>query len=912
MALSWNDITARALSFSRKWKDITAETAESQSFLNDFFNIFGVDRKRVATFETKVPMGKYRNGYIDLLWKGVILIEMKSIGKSLDKAYNQAKDYAFHLEDEDLPEYIMVCDFRNIRLYRNTTGQVWNFKTAQLHKNVKLFSDMAGYKTSTEMPTDDEKVDVKAAEKMAKLHDILKSHGYVGHQLEVYLVRLLFCMFADDTGIFEKNIFFEYISNSKDGSDLSSRIARLFEVLDTPPEQRAKQTMLSEELKRFAYINGKLFVEILPFADFDQKMRKILLDCCSLNWGYISPAIFGAMFQGVMNLEERRELGAHYTSEDNIMKVIKPLFLDELWEEFERIKGNSKQLQQFHEKLGKLKFLDPACGCGNFLIVTYRELRRLELEVLKMLIDIGGQMVMDISPYCKVNVDQFYGIEYEEFPCQIAQVGMWLIDHQMNTLVAEHFGLYYARLPLKQSATIIHGNALTLDWENIVSKHELSYILGNPPFVGARLMNSEQKQEFLAVFNNLKGAGNLDYVTAWYKKATDYMNYSRVRTAFVSTNSISQGEQVAILWKPLFEKGKVIINFAYRTFKWGNEARGKAAVHCVIIGFSIYETKRKKVIFESDGTEIIAKNINPYLVDAVNVFVESRTKPICDVPPIGIGNKPIDGGNYLFTEHERDDFLKLEPQAKKWFRPWVGSVEFINRYQRYCLWLGDCSPSELKNMPEVRKRIDAVRQFRLSSKSAQTVDLAEKPRRFHVENMPTSNYIVIPEVSSERRKYIPIGFLTPDILCSNLVKIIPNATLYHFGVLTSKVHMGWVRAVCGRLKSDYRYSKDIVYNNFPWPSLTDKQKETIEMAAQGVLDIRALYQESSLADLYDTLTMPQELVKAHNILDKAVVNAYGGKGFLTEAERVADLMERYQQLVDKGQADLVLLDNNEG
>jgi hypothetical protein len=896
--LSWNAIQAKALDFSKTWKDAKDEEAQAQLFLNDFFGVFGVDLKRVATFEKKVPQGPNRNGYIDLLWRGVILIEMKSRGKSLDKAYNQARDYAFHLEDEELPEYIMVCDFENIRLYRQTTGQIWNFKTSQLHKNVKLFAELAGYKTTTDMPTDIH-VDKKAAEKMARLHDVLKAHGYEGHDLEVYLVRLLFCMFADDTGIFEKNIFFEYISRSKeDGSDLSTRIARLFEVLNMPPEQRDKQALLSDELRRFAYINGKLFAEPLRFADFDASMRKMLLECCSMDWGYISPAIFGAMFQGVMNPQERRELGAHYTSEENILKLIKPLFLDELWAEFERIKGSTKQLEQFHNKLSGLKFLDPACGCGNFLIISYRELRRLELEVLKMLIDHGGQLVMDITPYCKVTISQFYGIEYEEFPCQIAQVGMWLIDHQMNTLFSEHFGLYFARLPLKTAATIVHGNALRIDWESIVPKHELSYIMGNPPFNGARTMNEDQKQDMLHVFGNLKGVGNLDYVTAWYRKAADMMSGTHIQAAFVSTNSISQGEQVSILWKPLMRVEGICINFGYRTFKWSNEAKGKAAVHCVIVGFSIHPTKREKIIFENDGSMIIAQNINPYLVNAENVFVESHTRPICNVPAMSVGNQPIDGGFYLFSKQEMEAFVSIEPQSEKWFRRWLGSHEFINGYFRYYLFLKDCPPNELKQMPESMKRIDRVKEFRLSSTRPVTRELARTPRNFAFENIPQSYFIIVPEVSSERRNYIPMGFLTPDILCSNLVKIIPDATLYHFGVLTSNIHMAWVRAVCGRLKSDYRYSANIVYNNFPWPDAKPEQQERIEKAAQAVLDARALFPDSSLADLYDPLTMPPELQKAHTALDREVSKAYGGKGFATEAERVADLMKRYQQLVE--------------
>lgn len=904
MTLSWKDITTNALSFSRTWKDAKDEFSEAQSFLNDFFAVFGIDRKRVATFETKVTVGKGRNGYIDLLWKGIILIEMKSIGKSLDKAYTQAKDYSFHLEDEDLPEYTMVSDFNNIRLYRNTTGQVWNFKTAQLNKNVKLFSEMAGYKTSTEMPTDKE-VDIKASEKMAKLHDILKSHGYDGHVLEVYLVRLLFCLFADDTGIFEKNIFFDYVSHSKeDGSDLSSRIARLFEVLDTSPEQLAKQTMLSEELKRFSYIDGSLFRERLPFADFDRKMRKILLDCCNLNWGYISPAIFGAMFQGVMNPVERRQIGAHYTSEENILKLIKPLFLDELWEEFEKIKGNSKQLQQFHDKLSKLKFLDPACGCGNFLIVSYRELRRLELEVLKMLMDDSKQLTWvswDLSKYCKIDVDQFYGIEIEEFPSQIAQVGMWLIDHQMNSLVAEHFGLYYARLPLTKSATIVNGNALTINWEDIVPKHELNYILGNPPFIGYSFQSDEQKADILNVFVDrngkvLKNAGKIDYVAAWYYKASKYIQGTNINVAFVSTNSIVQGEQVSAVWKPIMEMFHISIDFAYRTFIWNNEAKGKAAVHCVIAGFSLINN-RPKFIFEN-GNKIICDNISPYLVNAPTIFIENRKTPICNVPIMVTGNRPADGGHLIIEDSELEKFIENDPLSKKYIRRFMGSNEFINNKKRWCLWLVGVSPAELHKMPEVMKRVLACKEDREKSPDEGRRKLADTPTLFREQIEFFDKYVIIPSTSSERRKYIPLGLVDKNVIASNAVLLISDITLYHFGILTSKVHMAWVRTVCGRLKSDYRYSKDIVYNNFPWPNPTDKQKEIIENFAQGVIDARALYPDSSLADLYDPLTIPPELVKAHNNLDKAVVATYGGKGFKTEAERVADLMERYKQLIN--------------
>jgi len=895
MPLSWKDIQANALAFSKQWKDATDESADAQSFLNDFFGVFGIDRKRVGTFETKVPMGERHSGYIDLLWKGVILIEMKSIGKSLDRAYGQAKDYAFRLVDEDLPEYIMVSDFQSIRLYRLTTNQVWNFKTSQLHKNVKLFADLAGYKAAT-ITNISKEVDVKAAEKMARLHDILLDHGYTGHALEVYLVRLLFCLFADDTGIFEKNIFFDYINNSKeDGSDLSARIARLFELLDTPQEERDKQTMLPEELKRFAYIDGTLFQERLPFADFNRKMRAILLECCTFDWGYISPAIFGAMFQGVMNPEERRALGAHYTSEENIMKVIKPLFLDELWEEFERIKGNSKQLQFFHDKLSKLTFLDPACGCGNFLIISYKELRLLELEVLKMLIDTGGQQIMDIQYHCKINVDQFYGIECEEFPCQIAVVGMWLIDHQMNMLVSEHFGLYFARLPLEYSATIVHGNALRIDWENVVPKNQLNYILGNPPFLGFTYMNSEQKLDM----SEYTKAKNLDYVCVWYLKAAKLIQNTTIQAAFVSTNSITQGETVSVLWSILLSDFDMQINFAYRTFVWSNEARGKAAVHCVVVGFSGHLISRNKYIHEDDVI-IPANNISPYLVDAPNIIVKSRNKPICDIPQMRYGNKIIDDGNLIIEANEYDDFIANEPQAKPYIKKLLGAREFINNKERYVLDLQGVSPSDLKKCPLIMGRVNAVREFRLKSPAKIIREMAKTPTLFGQITNPSSDYLLVPCHSSEKRRYVPMGFIDNNIIANNSTLIIPSATLYVFAILTSKVHMAWMRTVCGRLESRYRYSKDIVYNNFPWPESTEQQKKTIETAAQQVLDARALYPESSLADLYDPLTMPPELTKAHNNLDRAVVAAYGGPGFTTEAERVADLMKRYQKLsVDK-------------
>ena len=885
MKLSWDIIQSNAITFSKKWQKAESEEAEAQSFVTDFLRVFGIiDPLTEGAFEHKSPLKDGKTGYIDYLRKNKIAIEMKSRGKDLNEAFVQLQNYMQNLPPEEIPDLWMVCDFETIILNRRSTNEIWTFKTKDLRKHIKRFADLAGYETERDKGEQIE-VNIKAAEKMAKLYDALKSHGYEGQDLEIYLVRLLFCLFADDTGIFPKNHLYNYIENSKkDGSDLTYRISDLFEVLNMNSEVRVKKTLLSDELKQFQYINGTLFALRLPPANFNPKMRQTLLDCLNFDWNKISPAIFGAMFQGVMDKSKRREMGVHYTSEENIEKLINPLFLDELWAEFNKVKTDPAALDNFHNKIARLKFLDPACGCGNFLIVTYGKLRELELEILKMKIG-SSQLVMDISKYLKVSIEQFYGIEYEEFPCQIAQVGMWLIDHQMNLLVSEQFGLYFARLPLSQGATIVHGNALRIDWEEIAPKDELSYILGNPPFLGARIMSPIQKEDMLHVFGKIKNLGNLDYVTAWYKKAADIMEKTAIKSAFVSTNSISQGEQPAILWKPLMERG-VHINFGIPTFKWSNEAKGKAAVYCVIVGFSYHKTE---------------PNINPYLLQAPTVFIESRKTPICDVPEIGIGNKPIDGGNYLFTTEEKDAFLQKEPNAEKRFRPWIGSSEFINGYTRYCLWLGNCSPGELRKMPEVMKRVEAVRQFRLDSKSLPTQKLAATPTRFHVENFPEGTFIVIPKVSTARRQYIPMGFLTSITIASDLLFLIPKADLYHFGVLTSGVHMAWMRAVCGRLGMGYRYSKDIVYNNFPWPTATDtdEQKSHIEKLAQAVLDARANYPDSSLADLYDPLTMPPDLLKAHRALDAAVMKLYGfpTKNF-TEADCIAALMEMYQALVN--------------
>ncbi|WP_266206266.1 class I SAM-dependent DNA methyltransferase [Pontibacter kalidii] len=895
MALSWNEIKDRAARFAKEWEKTEKEEADAKPFLVEFFNVFGISHKKVSTFEHRVKKLDEKDGYIDLLWKGTLLIEMKSKGKNLDKAFTQAKDYLHGLEQHELPSYILVSDFDHFRLHDLVEGTTVSFQLKDFVKHVQHFGFIAGYQQRSYKEQDP--VNIQAAELMGRLHDKLKEVGYEGHALEVYLVRLLFCLFADDTTIFDKDIFRDFVDQrtSEDGSDLGARITELFYVLNTPREKRLKS--LDEQLNAFPYVNGKLFEEFLPPAAFDSQMRQILLDCCGLDWGRISPAIFGSMFQSVMNPKERRNLGAHYTSEKNILKVIKPLFLDALWEEFEAVKHNKNKLQDFHKKLSTLKFLDPACGCGNFLVITYRELRLLEIEILRAM-NKTGQGFLDVREIIWLDVDMMYGIEYEEFPARIAEVAMWLIDHQMNMLISQEFGQYFVRLPLKKSANIVHGNALQLEWESVVPKDQLTHILGNPPFVGAKFQNSDQREDLKSVNRNVDNGGLLDYVAGWFIKSARYINNTQIKVGFVSTNSICQGEQVAPLWNYMFSQG-IKIHFAFSTFPWESEAKGKAAVHVVIVGYANCDIPEKRLFIRqnnSDFHELKVKNISPYLVEGSDITIGNRSKPLCNVPEIATGNKPVDGGNYILTDEEKVDFLKNEPNAEKYILPFLGAFEFINNKSRWILHLKDISPSELKSMQEVLKRVEAVKQFRLKSSSLPTIKLAVTPTRFHTENMPSTNFLVIPQVSSERRLYIPIGFLKPRVVCSDKLRIMPNATLFHFGVLTSKMHMDWMRLTTGRLKSDYQYSVLTVYNNFPWPeNPSDKNIKAVEVAAQKILDARELFPDSSLADLYDPLTMPPQLVKAHQDLDRAVDLCYRPQPFVSEAKRMEFLFELYEK-----------------
>lgn len=901
MPLSWNEIRSRAHKFSLRMAGDESERAESQTFWNEFFAVFGIDRKRVAVFEKQVQLTrageKLKQGRIDAFWKGILLIEHKSRGQDLNRAFAQATDYFEGLPDRDLPRYILVSDFERFRLSDLEEGTEVEFRLPDLHKHIKHFAFIAGYRIQVIQPQNP--VNIKAAERMGRLHDRLKASGYTGHPLEVLLVRLLFSLFAEDTGIFQPaGSFRAWLEEctGPDGADLGAHLAQFFQVLNTPEDKRSAN--LVDQLAAFPYINGKLFEEALPIAAFDATMREALLDCCALDWAVISPAIFGALFQSIMDDKARRNLGAHYTSEENILKLIKPLFLDALWEEFRRVSNNKNKLFDFHKKLRTLTFFDPACGCGNFLVIAYRELRTLELELLRTVHAGPGSRFLDIHQEIRVDVDQFFGIEIEEFPAQIAQVAMWLMDHQMNVRVSEDFGMYFARIPLKSTPHIHHANSLKTDWDSVLPAEHASFVFGNPPFVGAMVMSDSQREDMALVFGDLKGYGVLDYVSAWYWKAANYIQDTHIRVAFVSTSSITQGEQVGLLWLPLSGRFGIRIHFAHRTFRWSNEARGVAAVHCVIIGFGI-DDPVERTIYEYDQIDgephaVSAANINAYLVDAPDVFLSNRSDPVCPVPAMRFGSMPRDGGHLILSPEEKAELLASEPQIAPYVLRYTGSQEFLNVGERYCLWLVNAPPQLIASCPMTRERLQRVRDFRSASKAESTQRFAATPGLFCQIAQPASNYLLVPGVSSERRHFIPIGFMPPSVVASNLVFVVPDATLLHFGVLSSTMHNAWVRYTCGRLKSDFRYSKDIVYNNFPWPDQPgDTQREKIEAAAQTVLDVRAQFPGASLADLYDPLTMPPALVKAHQVLDVMVDATYGKKGFKNDAERVSFLFDLY-------------------
>ncbi|MEP0390753.1 MAG: DNA methyltransferase [Erythrobacter sp.] len=921
MRLGWDEIKRRAKTFSEEWKDAHYEKGETQTFYNEFFELFGIKRKQVAIYEQRVKLLSDKHGFIDLFWPRTLLVEQKSSRLDLRKAQGQALDYVEGIHATEQPRFVLTCDFQRWVLLDLEKGEELKFHLKDLHKHITAFDFMLGRKVNFETQAT---VTIKAAELMGRLHDGLEASGYTGHDLEQFLVRTLFCLFADDTGIFQpKDIFLQFLENdtAPDGNDMGRKLSELFDILDTPEGKRLAGT--DAELDAFPYVNGELFAGRLRIPRFDADMREALIDACRHDWSGVSPAIFGSLFQSVMDAKQRRAKGAHYTSEDNILKVIGPLFLDDLKAELaaitKRKTERTRELDKFLTKLASLTFFDPACGCGNFLVIAYREIRRLELEALearwpKEMTDIGDerrQGVLDPTLLSRVTVDQFYGIEYEEFPARIAEVAMWMMDHIANNALNESFSLNYARIPLKDSAHILHGDALETDWSELLPPEKCSYIMGNPPFIGQSYQSKFQREQMARVIAAPSGrAGSLDYVGAWFIKAGQYLQPNKlVRVAFVSTNSITQGEQVAQLWPILFDQHKLEIAFAHRTFSWGSEARGKAHVHVVVIGFSHrdFEPAEKRLFsypdIKGDPVETRHKALTAYLFDAKGVsnrhlVVRDTRKPIGAAKQMRMGSKIVDGGHLIFEPHEKAEFLAKEPGSTGHMAPLIGSHEYINGTLRWILSLSKVSPAEIQKLPKVLERLKLVRAFRLASKKAATRKLADFPTEFEVKTIPERSFLVFPEVSSERRDYVPIGWIEPPTIPSNLVQTLLDAEKYDFALLTSRMNMAWLAHIGGRLESRFRYSIGLVYNTFPWPDASAAKRKNVEALAQAVLDARATHPTSSLADLYDPDTMPADLRRAHNALDKAVDRLYRAAPFASDRDRVEHLFGRYEALVN--------------
>jgi len=899
MTLSMNEIRARCAKFSDTWKDASDEHADAKSFWDGLFEAYGANRRQLARFEHPVKMPGGTTKFIDVLWKTTMLAEQKSRGKNLETARTQGQDYIPYLRPDERPRYLVACDFARFDVEDLHTGDRQQFNLEDLADNASALSFLGGYQPRR--PSLEAPVNIQAVELLGELHDALEEGKYPAHDLERLLVRILFCLFAEDTGLFDPDAFTDYIVNRtrEDGTDLGGQLQQFFNVLDTPLDGR--QTRLEESLIGLPYVNGNVFSGRLAVAAMDRSMRDALLRCVDFDWTQVHPGIFGSLFQGVMDSKERRAAGAHYTSEENILRLINPLIMDQLRAELAAIKTDRSnrrlvKLEEFHRKLAALQFFDPACGCGNFLVIAYREMRRLEVEVLKELYG-DAQQITDIALLSRVSVTNFHGIEIGEFACAIARVAMWFMEHIMNTELSFAFGRYFVSLPLVHSAQILHANSLRTDWKQFLPPSDNVVMLGNPPFIGQTYRTDEQNEDQRTVLGNIRMVNSMDYVACWYAKAADYMCGTRALGAFVSTNSITQGEQVAPLWSHLGKKG-LTIHFAHKPFAWASEARGKAHVHVVIIGFGSFDRHDRQIFTHGeDGVAVVgARNINGYLVDGPNVLVGSRSQPLCEAPRITKGNQPSDGGNLILTEEEKVELLKKEPQAEKFLRKYVGAEEFLKNKPRFCLWLKDADPSEVKKCPEVMARVDAVRQFRLRSTAKPTRDKAATPQLFFFSPHPERCYMAIPEVSSERRVYIPVGYMEKDVIASNKLWIIPEAEQFHFGVIGSLMHMAWVRTVTGRLKSDYQYSAGIVYNNFPWPLPDEAQSKAVEAAAQAVLDARAAHPTATLADLYDPVTMPPNLAKAHAALDKAVDRSYRPEPFETERERVEYLFALYEKL----------------
>ncbi|MBR3993658.1 MAG: class I SAM-dependent DNA methyltransferase [Clostridia bacterium] len=914
-----------AKAFAEYWQNKGYEKGESQPFwLALLRDVYGVEHpEQYITFEEQVHLD--HTSFIDgFILATHVLIEQKGRNKDLRKPikqsdgtllnpFQQAQRYSAVLPYSQRPRWIITCNFEEFLVYdmENPTGEPEQIFLKDLEKEyyrLQFLVDVDDENIKKEM-----EVSIKAGNLVGVLYDeILKQ--YINPESEETLrslnmlcVRLVFCLYAEDSGIFGgHNKFHNYIK-SFNARDMRRAIIDLFNVLDTKIEDR--DPYMDEQLAAFPYVNGGLFAdENIEIPQFNDNIRDMLLRNASeeFDWSDISPTIFGAVFESTLNPETRRSGGMHYTSIENIHKVINPLFLDELYDEFVQIKDikvettKKAKLNAFRDKIASLTFLDPACGSGNFLTETYISLRRLENEVLKEIL--GEQIVFDFGNVIKVSIGQFYGIEINDFAVTVAKTALWIAESQMMKETEEIIHSNLDFLPLKSYANIVEDNALGIDWETVVPKDNLNYIMGNPPFVGYSLQSPEQKQDILSIYVDEKGkpyktAGKIDYVSGWYFKASELMQNTNIRTAFVSTNSITQGEQVAGVWKPLYDRFNIHIDFAHRTFRWDSEASIKAHVHCVIVGFSVSENNKPKHLYSSDRFQVV-DNINFYLIEGPTVFVESRNKPICDVPCMTTGNRPADGGHLIIEDNEYPDFVAKEPNAIKYIKKLIGAEDYIKGHNRWCLWLVDANPAELLKMPEVMKRVELCRQDRLNG-AEDRKKLADTPTLFRELKNPKS-YIIVPRHSSESRKYVPIGFLNDDYIPADSATIIPDASLYHFGVLTSNVHMAWLRAVCGRIKSDYRYSKDIVYNNFPWPVPTDEQKAKIEETAREIIAARSVYSECSFADMYgEKIYMFPKLLQAHQANDRAVMQAYGFEvKTMTESSCVAELMKMYKKMQD--------------
>ena len=915
MRLSWNEIRTRAAKFAREWAEAGYEKGETQSFYNAFFEVFGVKRRSVARYEEHVRKLDNSRGYIDLFWPGTLLAEQKSVGGDLAAAEAQAGNYFDALPESQRPRYRLVCDFQTFRLCDLDERQETEFKLSELPDHVEKFGFIIGVSPRTFR--DQDPVNVKASELMGKLHDELKASGYDGHDLKVFLVRTVFCLFAENTGIFERDLFLQLLEDrtAPDGSDTGMWLARLAQALNRPEDRR--QANLDKDLARLPYVNGDLFKEDIRIADFNSSMRETLIEACYFDWSKVSPAIFGALFQSVMQPAERRAQGAHYTTEKNILKVIEPLFLDDLRAEFEKLKDRKDtrrlaELRRFQQRLGELRLFDPACGCGNFLIIAYRELRELEIEALREIratLGTGEQREFG-TVQSVIDVDQFYGIELDEFPARIAETALWMMDHIMNNRLSREFGENFLRIPLKKSPHIHKANALEMEWSELLPADQCSYVFGNPPFVGAKLQSPQQRTQVRNIAALGGSGGTLDYVTAWFIRAGEYINQcsnaeNKPRIGFVATNSITQGEQVGQLWPILFDRLELEVAFAHRTFAWGSDARGRAHVHVVVIGLANREkAPYERQLFSYDTLqgephESFHRLLSPYLFDAgqltdSHLIAHEKNTPEAGMPKLIIGSKPIDGGNYILNPDERQELLQECPNAAPYIRPYVGSREFIQGGERYVLWLGDASPSILRH-PALKRRIEAVRAYRNASPSAPTRKLANTPTRYHVNVVPKTSFLVIPKTSSERREYVPIGWLEPPTIPSDALFVLEKATRPLFALLISAMHMTWLRHIGGRLKNDYRYSIGLVYNTFPPPPNLAEQLNRLEPFADAVLAARAEHSDASLADLYDPNSMPPDLYRAHRNLDRAVDRLYRRKAFNSERERIEYLFAKYER-----------------